>query len=120
MFSSPFLCLSFLGVTIFNQLQWINANRNGTYSGGSTNDPNFGPVPPRPGEAGSQVPPNWKWQSVSVDDICGDNPYIRDQAQRLFQQNTLYSILYGQETQTRHEYDARVREYRNKFNTTNI
>ncbi|CAF2914573.1 unnamed protein product [Rotaria sp. Silwood2] len=109
--SSSFLYFSFLGVIIFNELQSVSADRNCTCSDHSTTDLNLEPVPPRPGEAGSQVPPNWSWRTVLVDELCSNNPHTRERAQRVFQQNTLYSILSAQETQARNEYDARKQEY---------
>jgi hypothetical protein len=115
MFSSNFVCLSFLGVTLFNELQWINGSRNRKWKDDLTNDPNLGALPVRPGEEGSQVPPNWQWKPVLVDDLSSDNPHIRNQADRLLQQNTIYSILFDQEKQARNEYEAKEREHiRNK------
>jgi len=111
MFSSPFLCLSFLGVTLFNEFQWVTASRNRKYPGDLTNDPNLGPLPPRPRETGSQVPPDWKWEPVLVDDLSSDAPGPRHRAERLFQKNTINSILFGQENQARNEYEAKEREH---------
>ena len=111
MFSSPFLCLSFLGVTFFNTLQWVNAGRVCKCRGDAINDLDFGLLPPRPGENGSQVPPDWKWEPVLVDDLCSNNPHIQNQAQILFQENTLYSILTGQENQARNEYEAKEQKH---------
>lgn len=111
MFSTPFSCLLFLGVIFLNELQWINAGRDCQCSGDLTNDPNLGFLPPRPGEEGSQVPPNWQWEPVLLDDISSDNPRVRDRAAKLFQKNTLYSILFSQENQARNEYEAKEREH---------
>lgn len=112
MFSTSFFCLSFLGITLFIELQWVKAGRN---KDDLTNDPNLGVLPPRPREKGSQVPPNWQWKPVLVDDLSSNNPHTRDQAKRLFQENTLYSILFGQENQARNEYEAKEQEHiRNK------
>ena len=74
-------------------------------------DPNLGPIPPVPGEEGSQVPLNWKWKAVLVDDLCSDNRHTKERAQRLFQKNTLYSILTGQEEKARNEYEEKEREH---------
>ena len=115
MFSFPFLYLLLLGVTLFNKLQWVITGRDCRCSGDLTNDPNLSPLPPRPGEKGSQVPPNWQWKPALVDDLCSDNPHIRGRAQNLFQKNTLYSILSHQENQARNEYEVKEREHiRNK------
>jgi hypothetical protein len=111
MFSSLFLCLLFLNVILFNELQWVNAGGDCRCPGDLTNDLNLGPLPPRPGEAGSQVPPNWQWEPVLVDDISSDHPHTRNRAQTLFQKNTLYSILFHQENQARNEYEAKEQEY---------
>jgi len=120
MLSSPFLYLSFLGILFFNKLQWVNAGRDCKCSGDLTNDPNLGPLPPRPGDEGSQVPPNWQWQPVLVDDLSSDSPHIRNQADRLFQKNTLHSILFDQENRARNEYEAKEQEHiRDKQNQYN-
>jgi hypothetical protein len=111
MFSSLFLCLLFLGATLFHELQLINASRNSKRPDDLTNDPNLGPLPPRPGEEGSQVPPNWQWQPALVDDLSSGNPATRERAKELFQKNTIYSILSGQENQARDEYEAKEREH---------
>jgi hypothetical protein len=111
MFSSAFLCLSFLGVTLFNELQWVDAGRDRRCPDDLTNGPNLGLLPPRPREEGSQVPSNWQWKPVLVDDLCSNDRYTRNCAQRLFQKNTLYSILFGQENEARNEYEAKEREH---------
>ncbi|CAF1135755.1 unnamed protein product [Rotaria sp. Silwood1] len=95
----------------FDELQRIKTSRNCRYSNELTNDPNLGPLPPSPGEEGSQVPPNWQWKPVLVDDLSSDNADRRNLAERLFQKNTIYSILFDQESQARNEYEAKEREH---------
>ena len=115
MCSSSFLCLSFLGVVLFNEFQWIHAGRHRKGSEDLTSDPHLGRLPPHPGEQDSQVPPNWRWQPVLVDDLCSDHPHTRDRAGRTFQKNTIYSILFDQERQARNQYEAKEQEHiRNK------
>jgi len=115
MFSSPFLCLSFIGVTLFNELEWVNGVRGCKCQDDLTNDPNLGALPPRPREQGSQVPRNWQWEPVFVDDLSSNASGIRNQAARLFQLNTLYSFLFDHEKRARDEYEAKEQEHiRNK------
>ncbi|UJR22020.1 hypothetical protein I4U23_025087 [Adineta vaga] len=71
-------------VASFNKWQLIDAGRDDKHTDDLTENPDFGPFPPKPGESGSQVPPNWKWKTVLVDDLCSDNPYVRNQADSKF------------------------------------
>ena len=111
MFSSPFLCLLFLGVTFLNEFQGIHAGRDCKCSHDLTDDPNLGRLPPRPGEKGSKVPRNWQWEPVLVDDLTSIDKQIRNNASNSFAKNTLYSILSAQENEARDEYEAKEREH---------
>ncbi|CAF1084135.1 unnamed protein product [Adineta steineri] len=115
MFSFSLLYFLFLNIIFFNKLQWIDAGRNDKYSEDLTKNPDFGNLPPRPGEHGSQVPSDWDWKPVLVDDINSNDRLTRDHANRLYQKNILYSILSHQENEARKEYEAKEQEHiRNK------
>ncbi|CAF1470839.1 unnamed protein product [Adineta steineri] len=115
MFSFSLLYFLFLNIIFFNKLQWIDAGRNDKYSEDLTKNFGFGNLPPRPGEHGSQVPANWDWEPVLVDDINSNDRRTRDHADGLHQKNTLYSIFTQQENDARKEYEAKEQEHiRNK------
>ncbi|CAF1121263.1 unnamed protein product [Rotaria magnacalcarata] len=115
MFYSSLISISFLAVVLFNEVQWVDTSGNGKSPDDLTEDPNLGVLPPRPGEAGSQVPPNWQWKRVLVDDLSSHNPEIKTRAERLFQENTIYSILSNEENRARNDYESKEQEHiRNK------
>ena len=114
MFSSRCLSLLFLSLTFVYELTWVDAGDD------LTRDPNLGRLPPRPGEQGSQVPSNWQWKPVLVDDLSSNNPYQKNQAERTYQKNLMYSILSNEENRIRNEYEDKERQHiRDKQNQYN-
>lgn len=115
MISSFILCLLFLGITFFNKFEYINASNKCRCPDDLTDGPNLGPLPPRPGEPGSQVPPNWHWEHVLVNDLCSPNPRVRNQAAKTYERNILNSNAFAEENRIRDEYEAKEQEHiRNK------
>lgn len=114
MSSSLCLYLLFLSVTFFYELSWIDAGDD------LTHNPKLGSLPPRPGEEGSQVPSNWQWKPVLVDDLSSNDPHQKNQAERTYQKNLMYSILSAEENRMRNEYEANeqqhIRDKQNQYN----
>ena len=120
MLFSSFSYLLFLNILFVYEWSLVNAGRDHQDRNDIVHHPNLGPLPPRPGEKGSQVPSNWQWRPVLVDDLSSNNSHTQNRANRIFQKNIMYSSLSDEENRIRNEYEAKeqqhIRDKQNQYN----
>ncbi|CAF0939745.1 unnamed protein product [Adineta ricciae] len=111
MFISLLSYIALLSIAILNKWQSVDAVRNRKHRDNLIDNPNFGPLPPLPGEAGSQVPKNWQTQPVPFYDFYHDDARIQERAFKAYCNNMVNAFKANEEIEARKDYEAREQQY---------